>query len=117
MRRRYGHYYSAKAHNLVRHEDMPRIVFRVLWDGLKAGRPVAAYVKNRTKSGQHYWVFAVAFPVGDELFSVDDPAGSAFLRFWRSAAPLPAALPAGRTTRLRCGREKSCSAMGSIRSA
>ena len=58
------------AHNLVRHEDMPRVVFRVLWDGLKSGQPVAAYVKNRTKSGQHYWVFAVAFPVGDELFSV-----------------------------------------------
>ena len=58
------------AHNLVRHEDMPRIVFRVLWDGLKAGSPVAAYVKNRTKSGQHYWVFAVAFPVGDEMFSI-----------------------------------------------
>lgn len=67
------------AHNLVRHEDMPRVVFRVLWDGLKAGRPVAAYVKNRTKSGQHYWVFAVAFPVGDELFSVRMKPSSALL--------------------------------------
>jgi aerotaxis receptor len=71
--------WQGAAHNLVRHEDMPRIVFRVLWDGLKAGRPVAAYVKNRTKSGQHYWVFAVAFPVGDELFSVRLKPSSALL--------------------------------------
>ena len=58
------------AHNLVRHEDMPRVVFRVLWDRLDRGLPVAAYVKNRTKEGGYYWVLALAFPIGDELFSL-----------------------------------------------
>ena len=66
-------------HNLVRHEDMPRVVFRLLWDTLKAGEPVAAYVKNRTKDGRHYWVLALAFPVGDELFSLRLKPSSALL--------------------------------------
>ncbi|MFN8023399.1 MAG: PAS domain-containing protein [Acidimicrobiales bacterium] len=57
-------------HKLVRHDDMPRAVFRVLWDALDRGRPVAAYVKNRTKDGHHYWVLALAFPIGEELFSL-----------------------------------------------
>lgn len=54
---------EGRAHNLVRHEDMPRLVFRVLWDHLKAGEPVAAYVKNRTKDGSPYWVVATATPI------------------------------------------------------
>jgi PAS domain S-box-containing protein len=58
------------AHKLVRHDEMPRAVFRVLWDSLDHGRPVAAYVKNRTKDGRHYWVLALAFPIGEELFSL-----------------------------------------------
>src|SRR4051812_39423368 len=47
-----------RAHNLVRHPDMPRAVFQVLWDYLEAGRPIAAYVKNLAKNGNPYWVVA-----------------------------------------------------------
>lgn len=63
---------EGRAHNLVRHEDTPRLVFRVLWEHLKAGDPVAAYVKNRTKDGGSYWVVATAIPVpgSDRLLSV-----------------------------------------------
>lgn len=57
-------------HNLVRHPSMPRIVFRVLWDRLKAGRPVAAYVLNRAKDGSPYWVLALARPVSGGFLSV-----------------------------------------------
>jgi PAS domain S-box-containing protein len=54
-----------KAHNVIRHPDMPRAVFQVLWDYLEAGRPLAAYVKNLAKNGNHYWVVATVSPTGD----------------------------------------------------
>lgn len=47
-----------KAHNIVRHPDMPRSLFRVFWDRLQGGNAVAAYVKNRAADGSHYWVLA-----------------------------------------------------------
>lgn len=49
-------------HNLIRHEDMPRAVFKLLWDTLGTGNEVFAYVKNNTKSGGFYWVFAHVTP-------------------------------------------------------
>ncbi len=50
-------------HNMVRHPDMPRNVFKLLWDTLQSGRPLAAYVKNISKDGKAYWVLASVFPV------------------------------------------------------
>jgi PAS domain S-box-containing protein len=54
-----------RAHNVVRHPDMPRAVFQILWDYLEAGRPIAAYVKNLAKNGNHYWVVATVAPTED----------------------------------------------------
>jgi len=54
-----------RAHNIVRHPDMPCAVFQVLWDYLEAGRPIAAYVKNLAKNGNHYWVVATVAPTED----------------------------------------------------
>ena len=45
-------------HNVIRHPDMPRAVFKLLWDTLAEGREIFAYVVNRAKNGDHYWVFA-----------------------------------------------------------
>ena len=50
-------------HNIVRHPDMPPAAFADLWQCLKAGRPWSAPVKNRTKSGDYYWVEANVTPV------------------------------------------------------
>lgn len=50
-------------HNIVRHPDMPPAAFEDLWNCLKAGRPWTAPVKNRTKSGDYYWVEANVTPV------------------------------------------------------
>lgn len=47
-----------KAHNIVRHPDMPRCVFRYLWETIPTGQEVFAYVLNRSSNGDHYWVFA-----------------------------------------------------------
>jgi len=59
-----------KYHNVIRHPDMPKVVFKTLWDHLKADKAVVAYVKNRTKSGAFYWVLAAVFPVGDRYVSI-----------------------------------------------
>ncbi len=50
-------------HNIIRHPDMPSVVFKVLWDEIQAGREVNAYVKNLASDGSYYWVFANITPV------------------------------------------------------
>ncbi len=52
-------------HSLIRHPDMPRAVFKLLWDQIQAGREIFAYVKNITKRGDYYWVFAHVTPSYD----------------------------------------------------
>ena len=54
-----------KPHNIVRHGDMPRAVFKLLWSYVKSGKEVFAFVKNKTKDGGHYWVFANVTPSYD----------------------------------------------------
>ena len=49
-------------HNIIRHPDMPRGVFKFLWDTLGAGEECFAYVKNMAKDGSFYWVFAHVTP-------------------------------------------------------
>jgi len=45
-------------HNIIRHPDMPRGVFRLLWNVIESGQEGFAYVKNMSKNGDYYWVFA-----------------------------------------------------------
>ncbi|MCC6406133.1 MAG: PAS domain-containing protein [Planctomycetes bacterium] len=52
-------------HSIVRHPDMPRCVFKLLWDTIQDGREIFAYVKNLAKNGDHYWVFAHVTPSFD----------------------------------------------------
>jgi PAS domain S-box-containing protein len=51
-----------KPHNIVRHKDMPKVAFKDLWDTVKQGKVWTGFVKNATKSGNFYWVFATVFP-------------------------------------------------------
>lgn len=51
-----------KPHNIVRHPDMPKAAFKDLWETVKRGEVWTGYVKNATKSGDFYWVFATVFP-------------------------------------------------------
>jgi PAS domain S-box-containing protein len=57
-------------HNIIRHQDMPRAVFWLLWDTIKQGEPIGAYVKNRAKDGRYYWVFAIVTPIEGGYLSV-----------------------------------------------
>jgi PAS domain S-box-containing protein len=52
-------------HNIIRHPDMPRAVFKLLWDTIAAGKECNAYVKNMAKDGSFYWVFANVTPDRD----------------------------------------------------
>ena len=52
-------------HSILRHPDMPRTVFKLLWDAIQGGREINAYVKNLAKDGSFYWVFANVTPSFD----------------------------------------------------
>ena len=43
-------------HSIIRHPDMPKVTFKMLWDNLKMGNNFAGVVKNLAKSGEYYWV-------------------------------------------------------------
>lgn len=51
-----------KPHNIVRHKDMPKAAFKDLWETIKKGEVWTGYVKNITKDGDYYWVYATIFP-------------------------------------------------------
>ena len=53
-------------HNIIRHPDMPRCVFKLLWDTIASGREIFAYVVNLCKNGDHYWVLAHVTPTFDD---------------------------------------------------
>lgn len=43
-------------HSIIRHPDMPKLIFKLLWDNLKAGNNFIGVIKNLAKSGEYYWV-------------------------------------------------------------
>lgn len=45
-----------KPHNIIRHPDMPKIIFQTMWEKLHKGENLYAVVKNLTKDGSYYWV-------------------------------------------------------------
>lgn len=51
-----------RPHNLIRHPDMPRAVFQLLWDTLRSGNELFAYIVNLAGDGAHYWVLAHVTP-------------------------------------------------------
>ena len=54
-----------KKSNIVRHPDMPHIIFKELWDFIQAGKEINAYVVNKSKNGDYYWVLANVTPSYD----------------------------------------------------
>ena len=51
-----------KAHNMVRHNEMPKAAFEDLWKTIQKGNIWKGIVKNNTKDGNYYWVNATAYP-------------------------------------------------------
>lgn len=56
------HEVIGRPHNIIRHPDMPRAVFGLLWQEIQAGREIFAYVNNLASDGVNYWVFAHVTP-------------------------------------------------------
>lgn len=57
-------------HSIIRHPDMPRCVFKLLWDTIQARGELFAYVVNMASNGDHYWVFAHVTPSFDAAGNV-----------------------------------------------
>jgi len=53
-------------HNIMRHPDVPKAVFKDMWETLKSGKPWVQLVKNRCKGGEHYWVEANVSPIREK---------------------------------------------------
>lgn len=67
-----------KPHNIVRHSEMPKAAFADLWKTVKANKVWTGYVKNRTKGGDYYWVYATVYPM---------QGGKSFMSCRRKASP------------------------------
>lgn len=59
-------------HSILRHPDMPKIVFKLLWERIRAKEEIFAYVKNLSKDGSYYWVLANVTATLDEHGTIRD---------------------------------------------
>ena len=84
----------SKAHNVIRHPDMPPEAFADMWQTIGSGHPWTALVKNRRKNGDHYWVRANAIPV----MRNGEPKGYMSVR---TSAPRRRRTPRKRPSRMR----------------
>lgn len=71
-----------KPHNLIRHPDMPKVVFKVMWEHIQKGMKFHGIVKNLAKSGRYYWV------ITDFDYVVDEEATIQNFIARRKAVPL-----------------------------
>jgi len=56
-----------KPHNIVRHPDMPKVVFKMMWDRINKAQNIMAVVKNMAKDGRYYWVVTEFEPKVDPI--------------------------------------------------
>lgn len=71
-----------KPHSILRHPDMPKLIFKLLWERIKAKQEIFAYVKNLCKDGSYYWVYA-------NVTATLDPSGN--IRDYHSVRRKPSA--------------------------
>src|ERR1700677_1191411 len=95
-------------HNIVRHPHMPALAFANLWATIKAGRPWDGLVKNRTKTGNFYWVRANVTPVIEN----DQTTGYISIRSRPTRAAIAAAEQAYATLGNRTGKRIALRAGG-----
>jgi len=69
-------------HNIIRHEDMPKVIFKLMWSRLKKQEDILALVKNKSKTGDYYWVTTMF----ETKYNVFNNTPEAYLAL-RKAAP------------------------------
>lgn len=57
-------------HNIIRHPDMPKTIFKLMWDTIKGGYPFGGYIKNLNSDGRSYWVYALVLPLENRYLSI-----------------------------------------------
>lgn len=67
-----------RPHNVVRHPDMPKDLFKLLWSTIKQGKVFQGVVKNRTKDNGHYWVEATIVPIRNAEGAIIKYVGSRY---------------------------------------
>ena len=72
---------------VIRYPEMPGSVFELPWDTLATGQTIAAYVKNRAKTGEPYWVTATITPRDDGFLSVRLKPSNAYLETVKAVYP------------------------------
>ena len=86
-------------HKIIRHGDMPKGVFYMLWETIKAGEPMGAYVQNLAEDGTSYWVFSTVLPLEDGYISLRlKPSGKYFTQIIPVYETVRAAERAGQLT-------------------
>lgn len=61
---------KGEPHSVVRHPDMPKIIFHLMWETIKSGQPFGGYIKNLAADGRYYWVYALVVPVEQQYLSI-----------------------------------------------
>lgn len=59
-----------KPHNIVRHPDMPKCVYKLLWEKLKEEKSIVAFIKNKDAKGNFYWVLSSFMPISNGYLSI-----------------------------------------------
>lgn len=103
---------AGKPHSIVRHPDMPRVVFQIVWDHLRANRPVVGYVKNRAKDGRYYWVLALMLPTQGGYLSIRFKPSS---KLWSSVVAIYSELRAVEQKIEQSGQSKKVAMESSAR--
>jgi PAS domain S-box-containing protein len=57
-------------HNIIRHPDMPQVIFKLMWERLNKGENIHAFVKNLSKDGRYYWVLTNFETKFDEIGNI-----------------------------------------------
>ncbi len=72
---------AGSGHNIVRHPDMPRVVFKLMWDRIQSKKNIIAVVKNLAKTGRYYWV------ITDFVIKEDEEGNITGYKAYRKPAP------------------------------
>jgi len=60
-----------RSHNILRHPDMPKVIYEELWSSLIQDEPWKGHIKNRRKDGSFYWAVVIITPKHDESGKVN----------------------------------------------
>lgn len=72
---------AGSAHNIIRHPDMPRVIFKLMWSRIQKKQNVVALIKNMSKTGRYYWVYT------DFVVKEDKQGNITGYKAYRKAAP------------------------------